>query len=88
MEGKPLSATYDGYAACPILVGGKKVIMAEFKYGGEPSESFGGIVDQSQARHSFYFLKKVAFPFLYWNLFLRGLWFGPTTIFKPKFDTN
>jgi hypothetical protein len=23
---------YDGYAGCPILVGGKKVMLAEFKY--------------------------------------------------------
>jgi sulfide:quinone oxidoreductase len=34
---------YDGYTACPIFVGGKKLLMAEFKYNGELASSFGKV---------------------------------------------
>jgi len=33
-------STYDGYASCPIFVGGDKLMLAEFKYGGVPAETF------------------------------------------------
>jgi len=34
------NSTYDGYASCPIFVGDKKLMLAEFKYGGVPAETF------------------------------------------------
>lgn len=33
-------STYDGYASCPIFVGGDKLMLAEFKYGGVSAETF------------------------------------------------
>jgi hypothetical protein len=35
-----LPASYDGYAACPIYVGGNKLILAEFLYDGVTDETF------------------------------------------------
>lgn len=26
------------------------------------------------------------FPFAYWELYMRGLWFGPKLIFKPNYE--
>jgi sulfide:quinone oxidoreductase len=34
------NSSYDGYASCPIFVGDKKLMLAEFKYGGLPAETF------------------------------------------------
>ncbi len=30
-----LPGNYDGYASCPLFVGNGKLLLAEFKYGGE-----------------------------------------------------
>jgi hypothetical protein len=38
MNGRALTAKFDGYASCPLLVGDGKVILAEFVYGGVPQE--------------------------------------------------
>jgi hypothetical protein len=38
MQGRALTAKYDGYASCPLLVGDGKAILAEFIYGGIPQE--------------------------------------------------
>ena len=38
MHGRALTAKYDGYASCPLLVGDGKAILAEFIYGGVPQE--------------------------------------------------
>jgi hypothetical protein len=65
---------YDGYASCPIFVGDKKLILAEFKYGNEVSETFFN--DQEKPRRVFYHLKKDFFPFAYWNLVPKGIWAG------------
>ncbi len=68
--GKPLSASYDGYASCPLVTGYGKLIMAEFDYDGNPAESFP--FDQSQERYSMYALKAYGLPEMYWNGMLRG----------------
>ena len=38
MNGRALTAKFDGYASCPLLVGDGRVILAEFVYGGVPQE--------------------------------------------------
>eukprot|EP00483_Globobulimina_turgida_P001472 UN01474 len=80
-----LLPSFDGYGSCPIFVGDKKLILAEFTYGGVPKELFGMVgVDQGIARRAFFHLKRDVFPFVYWNLVPRGLWYGANMIFKPK----
>jgi sulfide:quinone oxidoreductase len=70
MRGKPLVARYDGYAACPIVTGYGRLIMAEFDYDGNPKESFP--FDQSKERYSMYLLKAYGLPLMYWHGILRG----------------
>ena len=79
MEGKPLDAAYDGYTSCPLLTEYGKVLLAEFKYGPEPKETFGNWfgIDQAKPRRSFYHLKKDFFPWVYYSHMVKGNWAGP-----------
>lgn len=79
MEGKELDAAYDGYTSCPLLTEYGKVLLAEFKYGGEPKETFDDWfgMDQITPRRSFYHLKKDFFPWVYYNSMVKGTWGGP-----------
>ena len=79
MEGKEPDQIYDGYTSCPLLTEYGKVLLAEFKYGGQPKETFGNWigVDQSDPRRSFYHLKKDFFPWVYYKSLVKGTWAGP-----------
>lgn len=79
MEGKELDAIYDGYTSCPLLTQYGKVLLAEFKYGGEPKETFNRWfgIDQGIPRRAFYHLKKDFFPWVYRHYMIKGTWAGP-----------
>lgn len=78
IEGKSLDATYDGYTSCPLLTEYGKVLLAEFKYGGEPKETFSWLgIDQATPYRAFYHLKKDFFPWVYYNSMVKGTWGGP-----------
>lgn len=79
MEGKEPEGTYDGYTSCPLLTEYGKVLLAEFKYGGEPKETFGNLfgIDQAEPRRAFYHLKKDFFPWVYYKSMVKGTWAGP-----------
>lgn len=86
MQGKSLAAKYDGYTSCPIITRKGGLILAEFKYGGELKETFPSfLLDQGKEQMILYYLKKVIFPWAYWNLMLIGRWYGPRTVFEPAF---
>ncbi|MEZ6044025.1 MAG: FAD/NAD(P)-binding oxidoreductase [Planctomycetaceae bacterium] len=70
MEGKPLTASYDGYTSCPVVTGYDSLILAEFNYDKEPAETFP--FNQAQERFSMFGLKKFGLPALYWHGMLRG----------------
>ncbi|MFM7020254.1 MAG: FAD/NAD(P)-binding oxidoreductase [Aquirufa sp.] len=70
MQGKALSASYDGYSSCPIITGYDKLVLAEFDYHNQPTETFP--FDQSKERWSMYQMKKYLLPYLYWNQILPG----------------
>jgi NADPH-dependent 2,4-dienoyl-CoA reductase/sulfur reductase-like enzyme len=78
-EGKEPNAEYDGYTSCPLLTGENKVLLAEFKYGGVPKETFGNLlgIDQGVPRKAFYYLKKDFFPWVYGKYHVKGEWAGP-----------
>lgn len=69
-DGKTLTASYNGYGSCPIVVGYGKLILAEFNYENEPMETFP--FDQSKPRWSMWFLKKYILPWMYWHKILKG----------------
>ncbi|KKY25636.1 putative sulfide quinone reductase [Diplodia seriata] len=79
LEGKDLDAEYDGYTSCPLLTEYGKVLLAEFKYGGVPKETFGKAlgIDQAEPRRAFYHLKKDFFPWVYYKSMVKGTWGGP-----------
>lgn len=79
LEGKTPDAIYDGYASCPLITEYGKVLLAEFKYGGEPKETFSDWfgIDQAVPRKSFYYMKKHFFPWVYYQHMVKGTWGGP-----------
>ncbi|PYH92984.1 FAD/NAD(P)-binding domain-containing protein [Aspergillus ellipticus CBS 707.79] len=79
LQGKAPDAVYDGYASCPLTTEYGKVLLAEFKYGGQPKETFGRwfSIDQAVPRRSFYHLKKDFFPWVYYQSLVKGTWAGP-----------
>jgi NADPH-dependent 2,4-dienoyl-CoA reductase/sulfur reductase-like enzyme len=79
IEGKEPKEVYDGYTSCPIVTEYGKVLLAEFKYGGVPNETFSKLpgFDQSTPRRSFYYLKKDFFPWVYYKSMVKGTWGGP-----------
>jgi len=50
-----------------LLTGYGELMLAEFKYGLVPEETFGRYFDQSKSNRLFYHFKKDLFPFAYWN---------------------
>jgi sulfide:quinone oxidoreductase len=67
---RPMSRSYNGYTACPILTKHNRVILAEFDYDGNPMESFP--FNQAKERFSMYLFKRYLLPWAYWNLMLKG----------------
>eukprot|EP00934_Nitzschia_sp_Nitz4_P000361 Nitzschia sp. Nitz4//scaffold5_size260463//5469//6833//NITZ4_000934-RA/size260463-processed-gene-0.284-mRNA-1//1//CDS//3329555196//361//frame0 len=82
-KSKPLNAVYDGYTSCPITTRKNRLLLAEFKYGGEIAETFP--IFQSYPRRVFMFFKETIFPIAYFNFYLPGYWYGPRTVFPPHF---
>ena len=70
IEGGQLPKTYDGYTSCPLITGYGKLILAEFDYNNQPTESFP--FDQGQERYSMYALKAYGLPRMYWHGMLKG----------------
>jgi len=84
MEGKEPQAVYDGYTSCPLTTEYGKVLLAEFKYGGVPKETFNDWfgIDQVEPRRAFYHLKKDFFPWVYANHMVKGNWGGPNGLIR------
>jgi len=70
MEGKELNEKYNGYTSCPVVTGYGKLVLCEFDYNNQPTETFP--IDQSKERWSMFQLKKKVLPWLYWNKILPG----------------
>ena len=70
LQGQKATSDYNGYSSCPIITGYGKLVLAEFDYNNQPTETFP--FDQSKERYSMYFLKKYILPFLYWTQILQG----------------
>jgi len=74
---------YDGYTACPVLLGDNKLMLAEFNgYTGEAMPTFPW--DQRSGSYLFWFMKRFVFEQAYWHLMPLGRWFGKRTIFEPR----
>lgn len=72
LAGKPLTASYDGYASCPIVTSTHDMLLAEFDYDFNLKPSFPGL-DPTKPHRAYWYLKKYGLPFMYWNLMLKGI---------------
>lgn len=71
MAGRPLDASYNGYASCPLTTARRKMLLAEFDYSMKPTPTIP-FIDTLQERTDMWYLKRYGLPFLYWNLMLPG----------------
>lgn len=88
-----LNGHYTGYASCPLIVAKNRVILAEFGYGGKLMESFSHETgkfpmrllgqDGALQQRFFYWLKEQFFPLAYWQMWIRGYWYGTNGPFPP-----
>ncbi|KAG8981692.1 hypothetical protein FRB94_013654 [Tulasnella sp. JGI-2019a] len=83
-SGQISSATYDGWTSCPLLTEYGKLMLAEFKYGLKPDESFSQIYDQAVPQRAFYYMKRDLFPWAYFNHFTAGRWYGRHAFSNPQ----
>ena len=81
---KGTNATYAGYSSCPLFVGDKKLMLMEFKYDNTPDETFKS--NQEVPTWFFFLFKKYLFPWVYFSVAPKGLWYGRGGFFKPKFE--
>lgn len=74
IHGQAPQRSYDGYAACPITTSRGRVMLAEFRYGGEVAPSLP--LDPRIPRRFYWWLKCSFLPWFYWHLLLKGrdLW--------------
>jgi sulfide:quinone oxidoreductase len=71
MKSDSPSASYGGYASCPLTTSRNKMLLAEFDYTGQHAPSFRWL-DTTHERRDMWFLKRFGLPFMYWNLILKG----------------
>lgn len=71
MADKEPTASYSGYASCPLTTARNKMLLAEFDYSMEPRPSFP-FIDTTKERKDMWLLKKYGLPALYWNSILKG----------------
>lgn len=79
-----LPAAYDGYTSCPLITEYGKVLLAEFKYGAKPKETFGKYIDQREPQRLFWFFKREFFPRVYYGSMVSGTWAGSQGWINPK----
>lgn len=71
IDGKAVKEGYDGYGSCPLTTSLNTVMLAEFAYGGKVTPSFP-FLDPRKNRWIWWWGKTTGFPWLYWDLMLKG----------------
>lgn len=73
LDGRDLSARYDGYGSCPLTVERGKIVLAEFGYGARLLPSLPTwLLDGRRPSRLAWHLKASVLPSLYWNAMLKG----------------
>jgi len=65
-----LSSDYDGYSSCPLTTSYGKMVLAEFRYGGQVTPTFP--LSPKVPRRSYWYLKLWGLSILYWDFMLKG----------------
>ena len=66
-----MTASYGGYASCPLTTARNKMLLAEFDYTMTPAPSIP-FIDTTHERRDMWYLKRYGLPALYWNAILTG----------------
>ncbi|MCF6204935.1 MAG: NAD(P)/FAD-dependent oxidoreductase [Methylococcaceae bacterium] len=74
LANKPVVEGYDGYGSCPLTTSLNTVMVAEFSYGGKVTPSFPFLDPRTNSRF-WWFGKTIGFPFLYWQIMIKGIRF-------------
>jgi sulfide:quinone oxidoreductase len=77
LEGKPLSAKFDGHSTCHIVSGFNKSLLIDFSYDVEPLTGlypFPVVGPFPLLKESWInYIGKLSFKWIYWNIMLRGI---------------
>jgi len=77
LEGKPLSAKFDGHSTCHIVSGFNKSLLIDFSYDTEPLTGlypFPVVGPFPLLKESWLnYIGKLSFKWIYWNIMLRGI---------------
>ncbi|MBP9676192.1 MAG: NAD(P)/FAD-dependent oxidoreductase, partial [Anaerolineaceae bacterium] len=77
LEGKPLSAKFDGHSTCHIVSGFNKSLLIDFSYDVEPLPGvypFPVVGPFPLLKESWFnYVGKLSFKWIYWNIMLRGI---------------
>ncbi|MCK4494633.1 MAG: NAD(P)/FAD-dependent oxidoreductase, partial [Methylococcales bacterium] len=76
---------YDGYGSCPLTTSLNTVILAEFSYGGKVTPSFP-FLDPRKESWLWWFGKTMGFPWMYWQMMLKGCRFDIPHLEKYSAD--
>jgi sulfide:quinone oxidoreductase len=87
------TVTYDGYSACPIFLGNRKLMLAEFRVFNDPVKN-EAVTEIDESFHpgnqtipsTLYYYVTKSFFFCY-NCALRGHWYGKHSFYYP-FERN
>jgi sulfide:quinone oxidoreductase len=71
IEGRPPSARYNGYTACPVITGYGRLLLAEFDLNNKLTPTFP-FLDPKKEHYSYWLLMRHLMPYLYWNMILKG----------------
>ena len=71
LAGRPLTASYDGYASCPIVTSTHDMLLAEFDYDFNLKPSFP-VLNPTKPHRAYWYLKKYGLPIMYWDMMLKG----------------
>jgi sulfide:quinone oxidoreductase len=77
LEGKPLTAKFDGHSTCHIVSGFNKSLLIDFSYEVEPLTGlypFPVVGPFPLLKESWLnYIAKLSFKWIYWNIMLRGI---------------
>lgn len=77
LEGKPLTASFDGHSTCHIVSGFQKSLLIDFSYDVEPLPGlypFPVVGPFPLLKESWFnYIGKLSFNWIYWNIMLRGI---------------
>jgi sulfide:quinone oxidoreductase len=74
MKSEAVTPKYDGYGSCPVVASLDSVILCEFSYDSKITPSIP-FLDPRVPRWIWWLGKKWGFPWMYWDLMIKGIRF-------------